>query len=82
MAVCTDDDFIFDLCLDIEVGCTCTFQSSQKLLQGLRLMLVILILNDVSVNFQIFHIACPKILISCSRLQFDVIAYLSVKSYS
>ena len=24
MAVCTDDDFIFDLCLDIEVGCTCT----------------------------------------------------------
>ena len=25
MAVCTDDDFIFDLCLDIEVGCTCTF---------------------------------------------------------
>ena len=102
MAVCTDDDFIFDLCLDIEVGCTCTlilallfcrkgsvsltycdlFQSSQKLLQGLRLMLVILILNDVSVNFQIFHIACPKILISCSKLQFDVIAYLSVKSYS
>ena len=24
MAVCTDDDFIFDLYLDIEVGCTCT----------------------------------------------------------
>ena len=24
MAVCTDDDFIFHLCLDIEVGCTCT----------------------------------------------------------
>ena len=24
MAVCTDDDFIFDLCLDIEVGCTYT----------------------------------------------------------
>ena len=24
MAVCTDDDFILDLCLDIEVGCTCT----------------------------------------------------------
>ena len=24
MAVCTDDDFIFDLRLDIEVGCTCT----------------------------------------------------------
>ena len=25
MAVCTDDDFIFDLCLDIEVGCTMYF---------------------------------------------------------
>ena len=24
MAVCTGDDFVFDLCLDIEVGCTCT----------------------------------------------------------
>ena len=24
MAVCSDDDFVFDLCLDVEVGCTYT----------------------------------------------------------
>ena len=59
-----------------------SFPKFTKAVARVRLMLVVLILNDVSVNFQIFHIACPKILISCSKLQFDVIAYLSVKSYS